>query len=124
MLRGFGVVACTDVTGFGLAGHLMEMLRASGVGAVLDGSALPALPGARELAAQGVASTLAPANRAAIDLRDGPDVDLLTDPQTSGGLLAGVPAARATECVAALRAAGCDAAVVGHVVAGTPGITA
>jgi len=123
VLRGYGVTACTDVTGFGLAGHLMEMLRASGVAAVLDAGAIPALPGARELAAQGVESTLAPANRAAFDLVDGSAATLLADPQTSGGLLAGVDAARAPACVAALRAAGVAAAVVGRVMVGRPGLT-
>ena len=120
VLRGFGVAACTDVTGFGLGGHLMEMLRASGVAAVLA-TELPALPGARELAADGVASTLAPANRALFELPE-PAAALLADPQTSGGLLAGVAADRAAACLAALRAAGCAAAVVGRVVAGGPGL--
>ncbi len=72
VLRAHGVTACTDVTGFGLAGHLGEMLRASGVGAALDPAALPALPGARELAAAGVASTLAPENRAASGIAEPP----------------------------------------------------
>lgn len=121
VLRRFGVHACTDVTGFGLGGHVMEMLRASGVAARLSPD-LPALPGARELAAQGVASTLAPANRAALDLPEGATAALLADPQTSGGLLAGVAAAEAQACVAALRAAGCDAVVVGRVVAGAPAL--
>jgi selenide,water dikinase len=120
-LRRFGVHACTDVTGFGLGGHLMEILRASGVAAELAAD-LPALPGAGELAARGVASTLAPANRATLDLPDGPAVALLADPQTSGGLLAGVSAEAAQACVAALRQAGCEAAVVGRVVAGVPGL--
>jgi selenide,water dikinase len=122
VLRRFGVSACTDVTGFGLGGHLMEMLRASGVAAEVV-AALPALPGARELAARGVASTLAPANRAWLDLADGEAAALLADPQTSGGLLAGVAEGDAQACVAALRAAGCEAAVVGRVVAGVPAIT-
>ena len=61
-----GATACTDITGFGLAGHLMEMLQASSVGAVLWTDAVPALPGALELAAQGVESTLAPQNRRAL----------------------------------------------------------
>ncbi len=123
VLRRFDVSACTDITGFGLAGHLMEMLRASGVGAVLDPAALPALPGARALAADGVASTLAPSNRAAIDLPDSPVVALLADPQTSGGLLAGVPAPQAAACIAVLHAAGVAAAVIGQVTAGVPGLT-
>ena len=122
VLRGFGVRACTDVTGFGLGGHLMEMLRASGVAArILPG--LPALPGARALAADGVASTLAPANRAWLDLPDGPETALLADPQTSGGLLAGVPADQAEACIVALRAAGYEAALVARVVAGAPGLS-
>ena len=118
VLRRFAVSACTDVTGFGLAGHLLEMLLASGAGAVLDGGALPALPGARALAAQGIESTLAPENRAAIDLPDGVHIALLADPQTSGGLLAGLPASQAEACIAALWAAGCEAVIVGRVVAG------
>jgi len=122
VLRRFAITACTDVTGFGLGGHLMEMLRASGVAAELVAS-LPALPGARELAAGGVASTLAPANRAWLDLGDGEAVALLSDPQTSGGLLAGVPAEQAEACVAALVEARCEAWVVGRAVAGSPAIT-
>jgi selenide,water dikinase len=116
-----GVTGCTDVTGFGLGGHLREMLRASGLGAVIDAAALPALPGAAELVAQGVESTLAPANRAAIGLPEHPALALLADPQTSGGLLAGVPAARAQACLAALRAAGIEAAIIGRTEAASPG---
>ena len=63
VLRDHGVSGCTDVTGFGLAGHLLEMLRASGVAATLWLDRIPMLPGALELAAQGVESTLAPDNR-------------------------------------------------------------
>ncbi|MBS0561676.1 MAG: selenide, water dikinase SelD [Proteobacteria bacterium] len=122
ILRAHKVRACTDVTGFGLAGHLTEMLRASGVAAVLDPDAVPALEGARELAAEGIESTLAPANRAALPGASAePSVALLFDPQTSGGLLAGVPGARAAGCVAALRAAGIEAAVVGRVLAAASG---
>jgi selenide,water dikinase len=95
--RQFDVRAMTDVTGFGLAGHLLEMLRAGDVAAELDLAALPLLPGAEELAASGWESTLAPANRSAeadIDapyaLQRLPRYALLFDPQTSGGLLLGV----------------------------------
>ena len=99
LFREFGASACTDVTGFGLAGHLMEMLQASSVGAVLWTDAVPALPGARELAAQGVESTLAPQNRRVLaGSATGPVSALLFDPQTSGGLLAGVPAGKAEAC--------------------------
>lgn len=127
ILRAHGVRACTDVTGFGLAGHLLEMLRASGLSAILDPVSIPVLPGAAELAAAGVASTLAPANLAAalaaLPAGTAPAaLALLVDPQTSGGLLAGLPAAEARACLAALRAAGIAAAIVGEV--GPAGATA
>jgi len=116
VLRAFGVTACTDVTGFGLGGHLQEMLLASGVSASLDTAALKLLPGAAELAESGIASTLAPENRAMLSVvADNPVLAFLVDPQTSGGLLAGVPAARAEACVVAMRALGIDAAVIGWV---------
>ena len=105
--------AGTDVTGFGLAGHLQEMLDASGVAAVLRLEAIPALPGARALAAHGIESTLAPDNRRL--LGDTPDTALLVDPQTSGGLLLGLPASRASDCLQALRDSGLDAAMIGEV---------
>ena len=105
--------AGTDVTGFGLAGHLQEMLDASGVGAVLRLEAIPALPGARALAAHGVESTLAADNRRL--LGDAPDTALLVDPQTSGGLLLGLPPSRAAGCLQALRGSGLNAAIIGEV---------
>ncbi len=117
ILRAHGIVACTDVTGFGLAGHLLEMLRASALGAVIEAACVPLLPGARDLAADGIASTLAPANLAASGLGTDPLAAVLADPQTSGGLLAGVAADRAGACLAALRAAGTEAAIIGHVTA-------
>jgi selenide,water dikinase len=116
VLRAHGVSACTDVTGFGLAGHLAEMLRASTLSARLYPDEVPLLPGALELAGAGVESTLAPDNRRLLDFPErGPLIDLLNDPQTSGGLLAGVASTRAAACVAALRAAGVEAAVIGTV---------
>ena len=105
--------AGTDVTGFGLAGHLMEMLEASGAGAVLRLAAIPALPGARALAAHGIESTLAADNRRL--LGDAPDTALLVDPQTSGGLLLGLPAGRAAGCLEALVDSGLNAAIIGEV---------
>ncbi|MFO1084776.1 MAG: selenide, water dikinase SelD [Reyranellaceae bacterium] len=97
-----GAHACTDVTGFGLAGHLAEMIRASGEVTVdLDLDALPVLEGATELFARGFASSLQPENLRARHLIDGmdkaashPNLPLLFDPQTAGGLLAAVPADR------------------------------
>jgi selenide,water dikinase len=119
LFREFAATSCTDVTGFGLAGHLMEMLRASRVGAVLWPEALPALPGALELAALGVESTLAPQNRRVLSAApSGATTSLLSDPQTSGGLLAGVAADKVDACVAAMHQEHVPAAVVGMVEAG------
>lgn len=93
----FDVVGMTDVTGFGLAGHLLEMLRASNLAAELRLDAVPLLPGVADSITAGIASTLAPANRAveseiaaAGDARGDPRYAALFDPQTSGGLLLGV----------------------------------
>jgi selenide, water dikinase len=80
------------------------------------------LPGAAELAARGVASTLAAENRAAVDVADHPALALLIDPQTSGGLLASLPSERAPDCLVALRAIGLDAAIIGRVGAGPAGL--
>lgn len=117
-----GVTACTDVSGFGLAGHLAEMLRASKLSASVDLNALPALRGALESMAAGIFSTLHPANqRNAETLLDCTDshrahghFPLLFDPQTAGGLLASVPHDKAAACITALRAAGYnEAAIIG-----------
>ena len=116
ILRAHGVRACTDVTGFGLVGHLLEMLHASHVAAMLDVAAVPILPGAQELAAEGFASTLAPDNLRQLEVAGTvhpPVSALLADPQTSGGLLAGVAPERAEACLAALQASGLDAAIIG-----------
>lgn len=114
--------AMTDVTGFGLAGHLAEMLQADGLSAEIDASAVPVLPGALTLAAAGVASSLAPANRAwvlgRLVMAEGPLKALMVDPQTCGGLLAAVPADQADGLVAALRVAGFAAVAIGRVAAG------
>ncbi|MEM8789300.1 MAG: selenide, water dikinase SelD [Pseudomonadota bacterium] len=120
-----GAHAMTDVTGFGLAGHLMGMLRAAELGAALRGDAVPVLPGAQALAQSGIASTLAPANRMlAPDLaaQTHPVVPLLFDPQTSGGLLAAVAPSTADACCAALVDAGYTARRIGAVTDGPPRI--
>lgn len=127
ILREHGATACTDVTGFGLLGHLVEMTRPSEVDAALSLSALPVLDGADVSLAEGWASSLHPANaRLRTALRNEavyashPRLGLLFDPQTAGGLLAGVPAARAQACLAALRAQGApDAEIIGEVLPGT-----
>jgi selenide,water dikinase len=111
--------AMTDVTGFGLAGHLLEICAASGTGAEIALSRLPLLPGAEALAARGIRSTLWAANRAATEGRVEAPVNaraaLLFDPQTAGGLLAAVPAGEADRILTALLNAGYDAAQVGRV---------
>ena len=130
ILAARGATAMTDVTGFGLAGHLGEMLKASAAGAELDLAAIPLYPGAGELASAGIVSTLLIENLALAGIMHTAMSEearaLLFDPQTAGGLLAGIPADRAAECVAALRAAGyADAAAVGRVLeagAAEPGI--
>jgi selenide,water dikinase len=107
--------ACTDVSGFGLAGHLTEMAQASGVTASLVLEAVPLYQGATTLAAQGVGSSLLPENlKLGVSIpTDGVErarFELLFDPQTAGGLLAGVPADRAEACLTALQAGGAAAA--------------
>ncbi len=113
IVREHGATACTDVTGFGLAGHLLEMLRASGAGARLELDSVPVLEGALETAEAGHLSSIQPENlRARHDIEADESVTasprwpLLFDPQTAGGLLASVPEQRAEACLAALREAG------------------
>jgi selenide,water dikinase len=114
--------AMTDVTGFGLAGHLLNMLDASGAGATLDLAAIPLYAGALDLAASGIRSTIWEANRAAAAARvthdDGPLAALLFDPQTAGGLLAAVPAKSVKTTLQALGKAGYTAARIGTVTEG------
>lgn len=114
--------AMTDVTGFGLAGHVANICRDSGVGARIDITQVPIMDGALELSAAGVTSTLLPDNLAALaemcTLADTPKARLLADPQTAGGLLACVPAERAAEVLDALQAAGYPAAQIGEITAG------
>jgi selenide,water dikinase len=112
--------ACTDVTGFGLLGHLLEMLRASGMDAILDPEAIPALEGALPLLSRGVTSSLHPDNIAALaTLGSAAEMHqiapLLVDPQTAGGLLAGVASDRSAACLAQLRELGYRAALIGRV---------
>ena len=124
-LRKFGSKACTDVTGFGLLGHLVEMTKPSGVDAELDLSAIPILPGAEETAAAGILSSLQPANiRLRRGIRDQEKwvnharYPLIFDPQTAGGLLASVAADKAEECVRELKALGYPhTAIIGRITA-------
>ncbi|MBF8269782.1 MAG: selenide, water dikinase SelD [Gammaproteobacteria bacterium] len=128
--RTFDLHACTDITGFGLAGHILEMIRGSQIKVVLDFSALPLYPGAFDMYKKGVTTGSNTANwqraQAFLDIRitfDKAAEEILYDPQTSGGLLLALPASQAEAAIRALVAAGVPAAVkVGEVVAGTPGI--
>ncbi len=113
VLRQHAVTACTDVTGFGLLGHLLEMAQASGVDARLELDAMPVMAGADETLAAGIFSTMQDQNirlRRALEATDAqrqhPNFPLLFDPQTAGGLLAGIPKNQLTACLAALRDAG------------------
>ena len=121
----FDIAAVTDVTGFGLAGHLLEMLRASHASAELRLEDVPLLPGVAELVAEGIASTLAPANRAAEaemaaseERRRAARYAALFDPQTSGGLLLGVAESRVEDLLRRLaELSDVPAAAIGRVAA-------
>jgi selenide,water dikinase len=126
---GVGVHACTDVTGFGLLGHLYEMLSASDVAAVVHSDALPILPTAEECARQGITTGGARNNETyltpSLRFAEGVSAErkqVLFDPQTSGGLLMAVPPERLEALLAALEAEGVGVrAVIGEVVDGPPG---
>ncbi len=115
--RAAGVRCATDVTGFGLVGHLHKLLKGSGVAATIDFQALPVLPDVHEL----IASHMAPGGTGrnldfvgtALQGASAAQQALLGDPQTSGGLLLCVPAGVAIDLPGAV--------VIGHVVAGDPG---
>jgi selenide,water dikinase len=128
-LVGAGITSATDVTGFGLLGHGLEMARASGTRFIFDSAALPALDGALDLAIAGVETGGAAHNRRFVrpSLTVGADVapDLVTlahDPQTSGGLLAAVPVDQLDAVEAALDNAGVERWWVGRVDAGDPAV--
>ena len=118
--------ACTDITGFGLLGHALEMARLSGCALRLDLSAIPWLDGARDYAAAGFVPGGTGRNLNAVAAQttygaDVTDVDraLLCDPQTSGGLFAAIAPERLPDALAALAQAGVSANVVGQAQAGS-----
>ena len=126
-VNGLDVSAMTDVTGFGLAGHLSEMVQGEEKGVAIDFNALPVLPGVDRLLAQtSVESSLSPHNRAAVDgwlkprissASDDTKLRLLFDPQTSGGLLIGIAPADVDRCLEQLRGAGyVEAVAMGEVI--------
>jgi selenide, water dikinase len=124
-----GIRAATDVTGFGLLGHALEMARASGSRLAFRASDLPALDGALDLARAGVETGGAAHNRRftapalAVGSTVTPEAIVLAhDPQTSGGLLAAVPPGAVAQVEAGLEAAGVGAWWVGAVESGLPGV--
>lgn len=118
-----GVAACTDITGFGLLGHLIEMVQASRVSVELDLAAIPVLDGARDTLQMGLVSSLQSQNLRASqhilnlsEVENLPDFSILFDPQTSGGLLAALPQAQAESCLASLKSLGYPhSSIVGRV---------
>jgi selenide, water dikinase len=122
ILRQFGATACTDVTGFGLIGHLVEMLKPTPLlQAQLQISQIPLLAGAIAMTQAGIRSSLYPQNaQAAVWVNadavgSHPALPLLYDPQTAGGLLATVPADRADDCLKSLQQAGYPSAAIGTI---------
>ncbi|HGX92912.1 MAG TPA: selenide, water dikinase SelD, partial [Candidatus Tenderia sp.] len=118
-----GATACTDITGFGLLGHLLEMMKPERCRVELNLESVPVLPGALSLSQQGIRSSLFPDNakvRHVIDnleqVHRHPAFELLFDPQTAGGLLAAVPAANAENCLQELKGHYPDAAIIGKVI--------
>ena len=123
-LRRHGATACTDVTGFGLIGHLYEMTQASAVAVEINVRQLPIMEGVIETIEQGIFSSLQPQNmRIKHAIEDTANMAklaqyaLLFDPQTAGGLLASLPVDRAGNCLEDLRASGyAQAAIIGQVI--------
>tara|TARA_R110000787_G_scaffold63679_8_gene143759 strand:- start:87163 stop:89439 length:2277 start_codon:yes stop_codon:yes gene_type:complete len=120
-----GARACTDITGFGLLGHMVEMIKGSGVDVSIDLTALPIMDGALETVRAGILSSLQPANvrlrRAIRNIAEAAENErypLMFDPQTSGGLLAALSPDQADACVNELREMGyVHATIIGKVTA-------
>ena len=125
-----GVNACTDVTGFGLMGHLRSMVRASGVGATVEFSKMPLLPGAWELLEEGIApgGTYRNLDSVSKSVQWHPELTenqkvILCDAQTSGGLLISVAQAKLLDLLSRLEATGvATQAVVGSIIQGPEGM--
>ena len=122
-----GVHALTDVTGFGLAGHLLEVCKGSRLAATIEWNKVPLLPGVIDLAKSGFKTGASTRNWAGygalVDIRNGGDLEktLLTDPQTSGGLLVTCTADTVKEVLEIFQNEGFDrAAVIGEIGAGAP----
>ncbi|MDH3998924.1 MAG: selenide, water dikinase SelD, partial [Desulfuromonadales bacterium] len=123
-----GVNACTDVTGFGLLGHIIELAEASEIGIELTASALHVFPQVLELAEVGLVPTGSYRNREhylphVVNREEVPPevIDIIADPQTSGGLLMVVAQDKLAQLSAELDKAGCDAFEVGQITEAHPG---
>jgi selenide,water dikinase len=129
--RESAIHALTDVTGFGLLGHLIEICRASGVGATLDFARVPLLPDALDLARQGFVTGASGRNFAGYgaDVSLAPSIGdaeraLLTDPQTSGGLLVACAQDRTEAVLAVFHGEGfAQATAIGEIIGGPPRVT-
>ena len=128
----FDVHACTDITGFGILGHLLEVSLGCGAGVVVDFKALPIYPYALEMYNKGESTGSNKGNRQMVNNYNfeiqtaltNQEEELLFDPQTSGGLLLAVPDSQSADLIYALKSAGVAVAEkVGHVVAEPAGIT-
>lgn len=128
LAQDFKASACTDITGFGLAGHLQEMLKANARGATISSTAIPLYPGSKLCAQQGIRSSLFLQNKKLLELHvdqqcEQSIAELLYDPQTCGGLLIAVNPNQAQQLLSALVQAGYrDSAIIATVTANT-GIT-
>ena len=131
LIEKFGILAMTDVTGFGLAGHAAEMLKASQCSATIRMDDVPRLQGCQDLIEAGVESTLAPENRFAaekvkLNVPESSRYASLYDPQTCGGLLLGISSGAVTEALEFLTSQGFEnSAVIGEVTQqpGEPSLT-
>ena len=134
LLRRFDVSACTDITGFGLAGHCLEMIGDTDTGMVLNLAAIPVLDGAATCISHlGITSSLHEANRRSAGLgasvesvesvNSGGKFEFLFDPQTSGGLLASIKPEETEACIRELHEAGYDSATMIGRVTSRPGLT-
>jgi len=129
LMASYAVTACTDITGFGLLGHALEMATASRVGIILEADRVPLLPEARELVEMGLVPAGSYANRNYCSHQvlhpeavDPILLDLAADAQTSGGLLLALPEDQAHALLAALQGHGVpQAAIIGRVVDGVGG---
>jgi len=124
-----GVTGATDITGFGLIGHALELAEASGVGLEIEAAAVPIIPEARDMAAMGLVPVGSHANKNfcshKLSFQGQAEeilVDLLSDAQTSGGMLMGLDPDQVERALALLDERGVSGAVIGRAVEAHPGI--